>query len=104
MKIIDHEPQFWFLFEEQSELYFNVSCNHSFTGYDFSLQLNEAEKGEYIKKGRDYLNWLGEDIHNSAPLLEGTRYRQRKALDEIEARINIAITQWQKSSDEELRV
>jgi hypothetical protein len=70
VKVLDHEPHRWFLFEESGNLLLDANCNHSFIGYDFLIQLTPGEIQEYRQRGRDYLNWLSEEIHNSAPILK----------------------------------
>ena len=69
MKVLDHEPYRWFLLEESGNLLLDANCNHSLIGYDFLIQLNPDELHEYQHRGRSYLNWLSEEIHNSAPIL-----------------------------------
>ena len=70
MRVLDHEPQRWFLLEDDGALFLDANCNHSFVGYDFLVQLSPDEALHFQEQGRDYLNWLADDIHNSAPILQ----------------------------------
>ncbi len=51
MKVLDHEPQFWFLTEEGGSLFLDANCNHSFVGYSFMIELSPLEQTEYKTKG-----------------------------------------------------
>lgn len=70
MKVLDHEPYRWFLLEDSGGLLLDISCHHSFISYNVLIQLTPDEIQEYRQRGRDYLNWLSEDVHNSAPILK----------------------------------
>jgi hypothetical protein len=70
MRVIDHVPQWWFLFEEDGAFFLDRNYNHSFVGYDFMIQLNPEEVAQYRARGREFINWLAEDIQNSAPILK----------------------------------
>jgi hypothetical protein len=79
MKIIEHEPQFWFLLQDGIQLLLDVSCEYSFVGYSFLMVLNEDEVSCYKKEGRDYLSTLAEAINFSCPIARGSSspYKQR---------------------------
>ena len=93
MKIIDHEPHTWFFGEENGNLYLDVACSHGAVGYSVLIELSAEERAQYIGRGRDYLNWLAEDIHNSAPGVVGSRskYKDRQTAREVSERFNIAV-------------
>ena len=97
MQVLDHEPQSWFLFEANGELYLDANCNHGAFGYSFMIRLTTAEVQRYRDAGRDYLNWLAQDIHNSAPILvaSSSPYKTRKATKEEEAEASTALAAWQ---------
>jgi len=96
VKILDHEPYRWFLLEESGNLLLDANCNHSIIGYDFLIQLTPEEIQEYRQRGRDYLNWLSEDIHNSAPILEVSTsvYKGRDLSPLLRERVSDAIEAW----------
>ena len=51
MRVIDHEPQFWFLFEDENErLILDVNCEYSFVSYDFMMFLSDEEMSDYKKR------------------------------------------------------
>ncbi|WP_247362034.1 hypothetical protein [Ralstonia pseudosolanacearum] len=97
MQVVDHEPYLWFLFEQDGELYLDANCNHSFIGYTFMMRLTSNEVRRYRRQGRNYINWLAQDIQNSAPILitSNSSYKHRKASPEEEAQANAAVSAWQ---------
>jgi len=105
MQVLDHEPQSWFLFEADGELYLDANCNHGAVGYSFMIRLTTAEVQKYRDEGRDYLNWLAQDIHNSAPILAASSspYKTRKATKEEEAEASTALAAWQAERIREIR-
>lgn len=100
MKVLDHEPQVWFLLEDEGSLYLDANCNHSFIGYSFLLRLNSEEAAQYKAKGRDYLSWLADDIQNSAPILAASksRYKGRDLSGEHSERVMTAVREWRQAS------
>ena len=105
MQVLDHEPHSWFLFEANGELYLDANCNHGAFGYSFMIRLTAAEVQRYRDEGRDYLNWLAEDIHNSAPILSASSspYRTRKVSQEEEAQARTAFAGWQAERIQAIR-
>ena len=97
MQVLDHEPYSWFLFEAGDALYLDANCNHGAFGYSFMMRLTAAEARRYRDEGRGYLNWLAQDIQNSAPILSVSTspYKSRKASEEEEARASAAVSAWQ---------
>lgn len=97
MQVLDHEPHSWFLFEANGALYLDANCNHGAFGYSFMIRLTAAEIQRYRDEGRDYLSWLADDIHNSAPIVAASSspYKTRKASQEEEARASAALSAWQ---------
>jgi hypothetical protein len=96
MKVVDHQPQSWFLLEEDGDLFIDVNCSHSFIGYGYLIQLNDEEKSIYECSGRAYIDWLSQDIHNSVPILiaSTSKYKTRKATSDIEIKAHEAISDW----------
>ncbi|MCD7099789.1 hypothetical protein [Stenotrophomonas sp. MMGLT7] len=99
MEILDHEPYRWFLLEDSGNLLLDANCNHGFIGYDFLVQLTPEETREYRRRGRDYLDWLSEDIHNSAPILDASTsaYKGRDLSSVHGVRVGEAIKRWLSS-------
>lgn len=96
MKVVDHEPQGWFLLEDSGALFLDGNYNHSFVGYDWMIQLSRAEVEQFRKRGREFINWLVEDIQNSAPLLKVSisSYKARRVTDALYNRASEAIEEW----------
>ncbi|MDO6387048.1 hypothetical protein [Uliginosibacterium sp. 31-12] len=100
MRVIDYEPQFWYLLTENEQLILNVSCEHSFVGYDFTLLLSEEETKKFKEGGKPYINSLAEAINYSAPIARGSssEYKNRNSQSKYEEFILDAIEQWQKKT------
>jgi hypothetical protein len=98
MKVIDHEPQMWFLLEDSGTLFLDGNYNHSFVGYDWMIQLNQAEVDQYRSRGRDFINWLAEDVQNSAPVLKvsTSSYQARRVPDALYKVASAAIEGWKE--------
>lgn len=99
VEILDHEPYRWFLLEDSGNLLLDANCNHGFIGYDFLVQLTPEETREYRRRGREYLDWLSEDIHNSAPILDASTsaYKGRDLSSVHGERVGEAIRRWLSS-------
>lgn len=77
MRVLDHEPQWWFLLEEDGSLFLDANCNHSFAGYDFLLELSAEEHRAYKHEGREFISRLATEIQGSAPIVKGSTSRFR---------------------------
>jgi hypothetical protein len=100
MRIVDYEPQWWFLYEENGALFLDGNYNHSFVGYDFMIQLNLEEVAQYRERGREFINWLAEDVQNSVPILKisESRYKERRVPEELSKRALAAHASWKPNS------
>lgn len=96
MKILDHEPQQWFLALDGDAVLLDVNCSHGAVDYDFQIELNEAEMAAYAKGGHTYLNSLAESIHYSAPGVTGNSspYKSRKLEAAKAAKMQASILSW----------
>lgn len=100
MRVLDHEPQVWFLLEEDKTLYLDANCEHSGVGYSVLIALDDAERAAYAAGGRAYLDQLACNIHYSAPGVIGSSspFKARNLTigpsDEAK-RAGAAITAWQ---------
>lgn len=103
MQVLDHEPQFWFLFEEDGALFLDANCSHSFFGYNFMIQLSPGEVLEYQEQGRPYLSWLARDIQDSAPILQGSHsiYKGRDVSSAYTEEVSQAVEAWRAAKDQE---
>ncbi len=100
MKVIDHEPQWWFLLEEDDQLFLDANCNHSFVGYDFLIQLNPEERQAYAQEGREFISRLATRIQDSAPILEisASRFKGRDLSRTHGDKVMAAVKHWQADS------
>jgi hypothetical protein len=96
MTVLDYEPQWWFLLEEEGALYLDVNCNHSFIGYDFLLRLDAGEVKKFRSEGRDYLSRLASEIQDSAPILSAStsKYKARDSSKDYSERVTAAVQEW----------
>lgn len=98
MQVIDHEPQSWFLFEGTDNFVFNVNCEHSCVGYDFTIVLSAEETARYKMEGRLYLNRLAEEVNYSAPIARGSesKYKGRNAQSQYQKDMDAAVEKWRE--------
>jgi hypothetical protein len=96
MRVVDHEPQWWFLLEENGSLFLDANCNHSFVGYDFLLELNAEEHGVYKHEGREFINRLATEIQDSAPIVKGStsRFKGRDLSRTYSHKVMKAVESW----------
>ncbi len=96
MKVIDHQPHAWFLFEDDSGLLIDVECHHGAVSCSVLIRLNDHELAEYRRDGHAYLDRLAQTIHYSAPILaiSDSPYKPRK-LRGYQDQMLEAIRQWQ---------
>jgi hypothetical protein len=96
MKVIEHEPQFWFLLQDANSLMLDVNCEHGAVGYDVLIELNVDERSHYENNGRDYLTQLAEAINFSAPGGRGSPspYKARNIQQQRGEEILAAILAW----------
>ncbi len=103
MRVIDHEPQFWFLFEDENErLILDVNCEYSFVSYDFMMFLSAEEISDYKKEGRSFLEKLANDINSSVPIakISQSKYKERKISNESSEEILEAIHRWREENSD----
>ena len=100
MKVLDHEPQLWFLTEEGGSLFLYANCNHSFAGYSFMIELSPMEQTEYKSRGHSYLSWLAQDIQDTAPILAASNspYKGRDVSEAHAKNLSAAIKSWSKTN------
>jgi hypothetical protein len=92
----DSQPWHWYLLQEGESLFLDANCNHSFIGYNFTIELNEAERERFAVVGRNYLTDLANQIQNEVPILKESRsnFKGRNVSDELSERITEAILLW----------
>jgi hypothetical protein len=100
MRVIDHEPQWWFLLEENGALFLNANCSHSCLGYDFMLQLSPEERDEYAQEGREFVSRLATEIQDSAPILRisTSRFKGRDVSKDYADKVTKAVESWREKT------
>ena len=100
MQLLDHEPHFWFLVDDGTDLILDVNCEHGAVGYSFTMTLDDAEKSNFSAKGREYLNDLAQLVQYSAPGVRDSAspYRSRRLSSERIEQVNLYIADWIKSN------
>ena len=103
MKVVDHEPHFWFLLEEAGALFLDVNCSHSFLGYSFLIQLNTNESAKYREQGHDFINKTAQAIQYTAPIFQASQspYKGRDLSQSHRDRVMAAVAAWRAGSDEQ---
>lgn len=96
MKVIAHEPQLWFLMNDNGKLFFEVSCEHSAVSYSVLIELNPEEESHYENEGSVYLNRLAYDINYSAPGVRGSAsiYKNRNVSSQRNHEVMAAVIEW----------
>lgn len=96
MRVVDHEPQWWFLLEEDGSLFLDANCNHSFVGYDFLLELSAEERTAYENEGREFIKRLATEIQDSAPIVKGSnsRFKERNLPRTYADKVTKAVENW----------
>jgi hypothetical protein len=100
MRVIDHEPQWWFLLEKDGSLFLDANCNHSFVGYDFLVELNEEELRAYELEGRVFISRLATEIQDSAPIVKGStsRFKARDLSRTHSDQVTKAVANWRANT------
>lgn len=101
MRVIDHEPQAWFLVEEDGSYFLDANCSHSAFGYCYMVQLLPDETARYKNEGRNYLSILAHDIHYSAPVVIGSNsiYKGRDVSNRYSEKTKAAVKKWRESNE-----
>lgn len=89
MRVVDHEPQVWFLMEEAGRYYFDARVTRSAAEWSISIELTPTECREYRAIGRLYLSYLAARIHNFSE-----EYSTRDCSRELETKLMLAIQEW----------
>jgi hypothetical protein len=100
MRVVDHEPQWWFLLEEDGSLFLDANCNLSFVGYSFLLQLSAEELSAYARDGRAFINRLATEIQDSAPIARAStsRFKRRDLTGAYSDKVMRAIESWRANT------
>ncbi|RZK11638.1 MAG: hypothetical protein EOO46_06105 [Flavobacterium sp.] len=94
MKVIDFEPLFWFLLQNENDFYIDVNCSYSFIGYTRFIKLNDLEVEHYQSKGSIFLNEFAHDINYYGM---NEKYLNRRTNGELENLGFIAIKAFNNS-------
>lgn len=100
MRVVDHEPHAWFLFEEDGSYFLDANCSHSAFSYCYLIELLPDETSKYKNEGRSYLSVLAHNIHYSAPIAagNGSIYKGRDVSSHYAEKAQAAIKKWRDSN------
>ena len=93
VKVADHEPMSWFLFELEGKLYLDVNCSHSVFGFSVLFELNDAEAAAYATEGRAYLQHLAGRVQDHT----FTEFMPRNLAQEWHDRATAAVLAWRQT-------
>ena len=62
MKLIEIEPHFWELYQDQQQLYLSVSVDNSAVTYNWDLHLTAQQIEVYQRQGRDSIVELAKQV------------------------------------------
>lgn len=97
MKVIEHEPAFWFLLAKDERLFLDVNCSNGAVSYDMLIELNEDESVRYVADGKNYLNTLAESVNYSASGAESI-YNTRNVSSIYGDEVGSAIAFWSNAA------
>ncbi|WP_420479450.1 hypothetical protein [Brevundimonas sp. FT23028] len=98
MRVLDHAPAAWFLFEEGQRLYLDVSCNHHIVGYTVLISLDDEEARRFRNEGRPFLDELSADIQQSGAVVSPTSpYTARDLTRTLGEDAMRAVDEWRES-------
>jgi hypothetical protein len=102
MRVLDHQPAWWFLFEESGTLFLDVNCSHGAAGFSCMIALSPEEVEAYAGGGREQLDRLARDIQDSAPALRNrtSRYGSRDVSDLHVETTRDAVSAWRAAGGE----
>ena len=97
MKLIDIEPYFWELYQDEITMYLSVSIHHSFVTWEKSICLDEEAISNYNKHGKPSIDALAKRIESSEIRKDDERFYAYKSVDK-EQRSNMysAFMHWKK--------
>ena len=100
MRVVDHEPAWWFLLEEDGSLFLDANCDYSFVGYNFLLQLNAEELKAYRHEGRAFISRLATEIQDSAPIAKAStsRFKERDLSRTYSDKVMQAVENWRANT------
>lgn len=99
MKVIDHAPGAWFLYQEGEALYLGVNCSHGVAGYDALIRLEAEEAAAWRQLGHGYADDLAAEVYASDPgaVGGGSRFAARNLAfgrSEERKRATAAVEAW----------
>jgi len=99
MRVIDSEPQSWYLLEHEGDLFVDGNYDYSFVGYEFLLKLNEEERARFEKEGRSFIDHLTTTVHETVPIARGSvsPYVGRSLSDVYGDQVVAAVQAWKRS-------
>ena len=95
MKVVDHEPQTWFLLLDRDRYYLDARVTRSAADWSVLIELNEQEYREYHAIGRLYLAYLAARIHNFTE-----DYTTRDLTRSNQSEVLAAIREWRGDPSE----
>jgi len=99
MRVVDFEPQSWYLLEHEGDLFVDGNYDYSFVGYEFLLKLNEEERARFQKEGRSFIDCLTTRVQETVPIARGSvsPYVGRNLSAAYGEKVLAAVQVWKRS-------
>jgi hypothetical protein len=96
MKVIDYDPQFWFLLQDDNFYYLSIRCQQSFAEYELLIQLTQDECKEHHASGHGYIGELAERVNYRV-----RDYQSRDISKQRGDLVHQTIMAWKSTQDED---
>ncbi|WP_227539769.1 hypothetical protein [Acinetobacter sp. MB5] len=101
MKLIEIEPHFWELYQNQEQLYLSVSVDNSAVTYNWDLHLTEAQQQAYQQQGRESIVELAKQIVAAVFRGDFSFVEKHDTTAEEKAAIFAAFKQWREAQKQD---
>lgn len=97
MKLIEIEPHFWELYQDQQQLYLSVSVDNSAVTYNWDLHLTQEQADRYQQQGRDSVVELAKQVVAGVFRGDFSFIEQHETTAEKKAEILAAFRVWRET-------
>ncbi|WP_163121152.1 hypothetical protein [Acinetobacter portensis] len=99
MKLIEIEPYFWELYQDESAMYLRIAIHNSFVTWDKSIYLDENAINHYFKEGKLSVDALAKRIESSIIRKDYDRFYSYQIVNkEQKQRMDGAFMAWKNTN------